>query len=106
MENIFVLEKSKNKNKKYSVKFLNTTGRIKTINFGQKDYEDFLQHKDLKRLEKYILRHKDNGEDWNNPRKSAGFWSKHLLWNPNAYTIDEAIRQIEYSFDIDIINRI
>jgi hypothetical protein len=106
MDNIFVLEKSKNPKKKYSVKYLNHTGRIKTINFGQAGASDFLQHGSLDRLDRYVKRHRNMGEDWTNPKKGAGFWAKHLLWNPNARTINEAIRQIENSFDIQIINKI
>ena len=104
MDNIFILQKSKNPKKKFSVKFLNDSGRIKTINFGQAGASDFLHHGNLDRLRSYVNRHKNMGEDWYNPKKGAGFWSKHLLWNPNAYTISEAIRQIENSFNIKIIN--
>ncbi len=106
MENIFVLEKSKNPKKKFAVKFINTTGRTKTINFGQAGASDFLQHGDLGRLRRYVQRHRNMGEDWNNPKKGAGFWAKHLLWNPNANTLDEAIRQIENSFDIKIMKNL
>ena len=106
MDDIFILEKSKNPKKKYSVRFLNDTGRQKTINFGQKGFSDFLHHGDLTRLNRYVARHSKMGEDWTNPRKGAGFWAKHLLWNPHSNTLDEAIRQIENSFDIKIVKNL
>jgi len=106
MNDIFILEKSKNPKKKYSISFINPdTKREKTINFGQAGASDFLQHGDLDRLKRYVKRHKKLNEDWTNPTKGAGFWSKHMLWNPNANTIEEAIRQIENSFDIKIIKK-
>jgi hypothetical protein len=103
MEEIFILQKSSNPKKKYSVKFLSNKNRIKTINFGQKGYSDFLIHGDLDRLNRYVKRHSKMGENWNDPTSGAGFWSKHILWNPNAHTIREAVRQIENSFNIKII---
>lgn len=51
--NTVILNHSTNKNKKYSVKYNN-----KTINFGAKGYEDYTTHKDNKRKESYIQRHK------------------------------------------------
>lgn len=106
MNEIFILQKSDNPKKKYSVKFISDKNRIKTINFGQQGYSDFLIHGDLDRLNRYVKRHSKMGENWHDPKSGAGFWSRWLLWNPNAYTINEAIRQIENSFNIKIINNI
>lgn len=65
---------------KYKVVLLNTdTNRKKTVKFGAAGYEDYTEHKDKERKERYIERHKKN-ENWNDP-SSAGFWSRWLLWN-------------------------
>lgn len=106
MDDIFILEKSKNPKKKYSVRFISEKGRPKTINFGQKGYSDYLQHGDIDRLNSYVRRHSRMGEDWGNPKKGAGFWAKNLLWNPYAPTLDDAIAQIENSFDIKIVKNL
>ena len=45
--------KSKAKNKKFSVYVLKN-GKKTLIHFGDSRYEDFTQHKDLKRRERYL----------------------------------------------------
>lgn len=97
----YLLNISKDPKKKYSVTFLNNTGRVKTLNFGASNYEDWLTHHDYSRVEKYDKRHQKR-ENWADPH-TRGFWSKWLLWSPTADTLDEAIRQIENSFSIKII---
>ena len=72
-----VITKSKKPDKKYDA-LINGS---KTISFGQKGASDFTKHKDKDRKEAYIVRHKKN-ENWNaSGVKTAGFWSKNLLWN-------------------------
>lgn len=100
----YIIKKSQKPEKKYSITFLNTTGRYKTIYFGDSKYGDFLQTKNKKQLKHYDSRHRIH-EDWHNPHTS-GFWAKYILWNEHATTIDEAIRQISNSFNINIINLI
>ena len=100
---VYILQYSYKPDKKYMVTIFNLkTQKTKTIHFGAKNYEDFTIHKDLHRLQLYDLRHKKR-EDWNNPM-TAGFWSKWLLWNQHADTIDKAIRQIQNTFNIKIID--
>ena len=71
-----VITKSKKSNKKLDA-IINGS---KTVSFGDPSYQDYRQHKDKDRKEAYIARHKKN-EDWNaSGAKSAGFWSKHILW--------------------------
>jgi len=48
------------------------------IFFGDIKYEDYTIHKDPKRKQRYIDRHKKR-EDWSNPDTPA-FWSRWLLW--------------------------
>ena len=71
-----VISKSNNKNKKYKAEI---DGK-KTVHFGDDRYKDFTQHKDPKRKENYISRHAKN-EDWSKSNiASAGFMSRHVLW--------------------------
>ena len=66
----------------------------KTIPFGAKGMSDYTKHKDDERKERYIDRHKKN-ENWNDP-KTAGFYSKNILWNKK--TITESIRDTNNRF--------
>ena len=72
-----VITKSKKPDKKYDARIDGS----KTVSFGQKGASDFTKHKDKDRKERYIDRHKAR-EDWNaSGAKTAGFYSKHVLWN-------------------------
>ena len=88
-----VITKSKNSSKKkYDARIDGT----KTVSFGQKGASDFTKHKDKDRKEAYIARHKKN-EDWNaSGAKTAGFWSRHLLWAKP--TLKESIDDINKKF--------
>ena len=57
----------------------------KTIHFGQKNGETFIDHGNTAKKRDWIARHKVN-ENWGDP-KTAGFWAKHILWNRNQKTI-------------------
>ena len=70
-----VIQKSRRKDKKLDA----VIDGKKTISFGQKNASDFTLHKDDDRKERYIARHQKN-ENWRDS-KTAGFYSKHLLWN-------------------------
>lgn len=87
------------KTKKFTVKILGE--KVKTVNFGAKGYEDFTTHKDPKRKERYLLRHAAK-EDWKDFR-TAGFWSRWLLWNKE--TLAESIADIESRFDLEIVKK-
>ena len=96
------LSKSNTKNKKYKV-VLEKDGKKKTINFGDSRHEDFTTHKDPKRKENYITRHKSR-EDWSDPF-TAGYWSYHILWSEP--TIDASVRKLRKRFpSLEIINKI
>lgn len=77
----FISLKDANDNKhKYVVTLLNKeTGREKTIRFGAFGMSDYTIHKDDKRKNNYIARHKVR-ENWADP-STAGFWSRWILWN-------------------------
>ena len=53
----------------------------KTVSFGAKGASDFTLHKNPERKARYIARHKAN-EDWTKSGvKTAGFYSRNILWN-------------------------
>ena len=72
--------KSRNKNKKYYVVY---NGRV--INFGQKGYSDYTQHKDENRRKAYIARHSKirnkEGKLVINDKNSPSYWSLKILWD-------------------------
>ena len=87
-----VITKSKKPDKKYDARVDGT----KTVSFGQKGASDFTKHKNTDRKERYIDRHKKN-EDWTKSGvKTAGFYSKHVLWNKP--TLNESIDDINKKF--------
>jgi hypothetical protein len=89
------LKRSNKIGKKYMVRVDN-----RTIHFGAINYSDYTKHKDIKRKVNYIKRHKVN-ENWNKSGiKTAGFWSRWLLWNKP--TIRDSIKNIENKFNVKI----
>ena len=71
-----VFTKSKKPDKKYDARIDGS----KIVSFGQNGASDFTKHKNTDRKERYIDRHKNEG--WiKTGAKSAGFYSKHVLWN-------------------------
>lgn len=78
------LVKSDNPEKKYRVDLVGESGREKSIYFGDSQSKDFTRFNALEREEhkrRYIQRHKAR-EDWTQSGvETAGFWSKHILWN-------------------------
>jgi hypothetical protein len=65
--------------KKYDVYVPNPqTGKLNIVSFGDSNYEDYTIHKDSKRKEAYLNRHKN---DYLNDPLHPGFWSANLLWN-------------------------
>lgn len=91
-----VLKKSDRKDKKYMVRIDDS----KTVYFGAAGYSDFTKHKDIERRERYINRHK-NKENWSKTGiKTAGFWSRWILWNKP--TVLSSIKDIEKKFKVRI----
>ena len=77
-----VIEKGTAKNKKLKAIFYDEGKKIKTTQFGDSRYEDYTQHKDKKRRDKYRLRHKKDLSKGN--YMSAGFLSYYILWGESA----------------------
>lgn len=89
------LSKSSRDDKKYMVRVDN-----KTIHFGGDGYSDYTKHKDPERKKLYISRHKSR-ENWKKSGiKTAGFWSRWLLWGEP--TLKDSISEIERRFNVEI----
>jgi len=90
------LVKSPKKNKKYRAIIGN-----KNIDFGADGYEDYTTHKDFQRKKRYIARHKKR-ENWKKSGiKTAGFWSRWILWNKPS--LRNSIKSTEKKFNINIV---
>ena len=72
----------------------------KKIHFGQKGASDYTKNKDKTRKTRYITRHKKR-ENWTKSGiKTAGFFSRWLLWNKP--TLKQSIKDIEARFKLKI----
>ena len=72
-----IIKKSNKPDKKFDAVIDNK----KTVSFGAKGMSDYTIHKDPERKARYIARHKSN-ETWNKSGiKTAGFYSRNILWN-------------------------
>jgi len=90
-----IITKSANKSKKFDAL---VDG--KKISFGAVGYSDYTIHKDPERKERYIARHAKR-EDWDKSGvKTAGYWSKHLLWNKD--TLQKSIDDISKKHNLNI----
>lgn len=69
-----IIKPSTRQNKRLQATFSNG----KTVHFGLKGGNTYIDHQDKQKRENYLKRHKAR-EDWNNPY-SAGALSKFLLW--------------------------
>lgn len=95
MDLVVYLRKSSRVDKKYMV----IVGG-KTVHFGASGYSDFTKHKDSLRKHRYDQRHARR-EDWTRTGiRTAGFWSKWILWNQP--TIAKSVKDIEKRFHIVI----
>jgi hypothetical protein len=84
--------KSDKPNKKYFI----ITSKGRKIYFGAAGMSDFTKHKDERRKELYINRHKAR-ENWEKSGiNTPGFWSRWLLWNKP--TINESYADIKRRF--------
>ena len=84
------------KAKNFSKKFDALINGEKTVSFGDSNYSDFTKHKDTQRKDRYIARHKKNGDHGLSGVKTAGFWSNNLLWN--KLTLKASIDDINKKF--------
>ena len=90
-----ILQKSNRSEKKYMV----TIGN-KTIHFGSSPYKSYEVHKDKERMLRYLNRHRSR-ENWSKSGiKTAGFWSRWILWNKPSLLA--SIKDTEKRFNIHI----
>ena len=81
--------------KKYDALF-DIDGKKKKVSFGLAGSFTYLDHKDTKKREAYLARHKVR-EDWENPL-TPGSLSRWILWNePN---LPSAIRFFKQKFNL------
>ena len=63
------------------------------VHFGRKGYSDYTIHKDPDRMKRYLTRHAKR-ENWGRSgAKTAGFWSRWLLWSEPS--LQSARRRVE-----------
>ena len=76
------IKKSTKGKAKYVACFYNKSKKlVKASRFGAKGYSDFTKHKNTKRKQRYINRHKSR-ENWTRSgMTSAGALSRWILWN-------------------------
>lgn len=67
------------KGKKWKAVFFKNGKKVKTTQFGAAGMSDYTIHKDIKRKERYLNRHKTT-ENWDN-FLTAGSLSRYILWN-------------------------
>ena len=63
------------------------------VRFGLKGFSDYTIHKDKERMKRYIVRHTKR-ENWTRSGgKTAGFWSRWLLWSKPS--LSAALKQTQ-----------
>ena len=100
-------KEEKDKKHKYQVIILDlTTGKKHLVRFGQYGSNDFTlytrnDNEDKERHKRnYLNRHRKN-EDWTlNGIKSAGFWSRWILWNKP--TVESSLENVIKKFKIKL----
>ena len=118
-----VLKKSPKNEKKFRVTFEDGS----YVDFGARGYTDYTKHRNPMRMRSYVRRHggnvpnklkfenspkivqddmlkvvRSNKEDWSrNGIKTAGFWSRWLLWS--YPTLKEAKNFIRKKFQLHIV---
>jgi hypothetical protein len=99
MKPVFVaLYKSPIKTKKYRMIFYDgDEEEISRTDFGARGMSDFTIHKDPKRKERYLTRHKKR-ENWNAPM-TAGALSRWILWNEP--TLEDSFKDYLQRFDLE-----
>lgn len=82
MTKLLKIVKSPKSDKKWMAVFETDSGRQKTTHFGAKGMEDYTQHHDKERRERYRERHKKD-LDTKDPTR-AGYLSYHILWGDST----------------------
>ena len=96
MSKLIKIGKSTRNEKKMMAVFEMKDGSKKTTHFGLKGSSTFLDHKDEKKRDAYLARHRVN-EDWND-FTSAGSLSRYILWNKE--TLSASIKDYKKRFNL------
>ena len=97
MPKLLRIVKSDREGKKWKAEFAQDNGRTKTTHFGDSSAQDYLQHRDKERRERYRQRHKKD-LDTKDPTR-AGFLSYYILWGDST-SMDENIRSFKSRFNL------
>ena len=93
-----VVEKGTAKNKKFKAIFYDGEGKkIKTTQFGDNRYQQYIQHKDKERRSKYRSRHKGNLSK--GTYMSPSHLSFYLLWGDSS-SFDTNIKKYKKMFKL------
>jgi len=97
------IKPSERPTKKYVATFCMCKGETKCcdterkkVNFGSRGSSTFLDHKDEKKRQAYVARHRVN-ENFNDPI-SAGSLSRYILWNKT--TLSASIADFKKRFNL------
>jgi hypothetical protein len=75
--NTVKVSRARNGKHKFTAEFPDGT----RVSFGLRGYSDYTLHKDRARMKRYLGRHAGR-ENWTRSgAKTAGFWSRWLLWS-------------------------
>ena len=100
---IFIgIKKSKRKNKRFVVEYVNQENQFKKIHVGQFGGLTYIDHGDNKKRTDYLKRHLSN-EDWS--KINPGSLSALLLWGKNKEREINLVKYLKYfKFTNMIIN--
>ena len=93
------IKKSTNADKKLMAIFYDDSGKkMKTTHFGASGYTDYIKSGgDDERKKRYIARHSNGKEDWNN-YMTAGSLSRWILWE--LPTLQASIKNYKKKFNL------
>ena len=97
MTKLLRVVQSPKSDKKWRAVFQSESGREKNVDFGAKGMEDYTQHKDKERRERYRSRHKKDLETGDPTR--AGFLSYYILWGDST-SFQENLRAYKSRFNL------
>lgn len=87
------IEKAQNPNKRLRATFSDGT----ITEFGTKNGNTFIDHKNTNLKKNYIARHSKLNENWNDPT-TAGALSRYILWEKE--NIKDSISEFKKKFNI------
>ena len=86
--------KSDREGKKFKAVFTKDDGKTKTVHFGASGYQDYTQHHDKLRRERYRQRHE---KDLKGDPMRAGYLSYYILWG-NSTNLQANIRSFKNKY--------